>query len=141
MFWLYEEQEAYIRSIHYVLDTEFLPRQDLRFTREAFYKDYGNYPVSSRDGILLANQGGDLGAIGNEAVVTSGKGRAHGVEFYLQKKLTGAVFSGLPYTYGVSEFAGPEGRYISSAWDYRHLVSGLLGKMLPRNRVFGAKYR
>ncbi|MCJ8165104.1 TonB-dependent receptor [Pontibacter sp. E15-1] len=131
----------YIRSIHYVLGTEFLPRQDLRFTLEGFYKDYSNYPVSVRDGISLANQGGDFGAIGNEAVDTNGKGRAYGAEFYLQKKLTGTVFSVLSYTYVLSEFAGLDGRYVSSAWDYRHLVSGLLGKKLPRNWEFGAKYR
>ena len=131
----------YIRSIHYVAGTEFLPRQDLRFTLEGFYKDYSNYPVSLRDGISLANQGGDFGSIGNEAVGTNGKGRAYGLELYLQKKLTGTVFSVLSYTYVVSEFAGTDGRYVSSAWDYRHLVSGLLGKKLPRNWEFGAKFR
>ncbi|GGG28189.1 TonB-dependent receptor [Pontibacter amylolyticus] len=131
----------YIRSIHYVLGTEFLPREDLRFTVEGFYKDYSNYPVSLRDGISLANQGGDFGSIGNEAVSTTGKGRAYGAEFYVQKKLTGTVFGVLSYTYVVSEFAGTDGRYVSSAWDYRHLASGLLGKKLPRNWEFGAKYR
>ncbi|MEJ8804273.1 TonB-dependent receptor [Pontibacter sp. H249] len=131
----------YTRSIHYVLGTEFLPRPDLRFTLEGFYKGYSNYPVSLRDGISLANQGGDFGSIGNEAVSTTGKGRAYGAEFYLQKKLTGTVFSVFSYTYVVSEFAGLDGQYISSAWDYRHLVSGLLGKKLPRNWEFGAKYR
>jgi hypothetical protein len=131
----------YIQSIHYVLGTEFLPRPDLRFTLEGFYKDYSQYPVSIRDGISLANQGGDFGSIGNEAVNTDGKGRAYGLEFYLQKKLTSSVFSVLSYTYVVSEFAGTNGQYISSAWDYRHLVSGLLGKKLPRNWEFGTKYR
>ncbi|MDX5420456.1 MAG: TonB-dependent receptor, partial [Hymenobacteraceae bacterium] len=131
----------YIRSIHYVLGTEFLPRQDLRFTLEGFYKDYSNYQVSLRDGISLANQGGDFGSIGNESVRTDGKGRAYGLELYLQKKLTGSVFSVLSYTYVVSEFAGADGRYVSSSWDYRHLVSGLFGKKLPRNWEFGAKYR
>ncbi|NDK55384.1 TonB-dependent receptor [Pontibacter fetidus] len=135
------QQADYIKSIHYVLGTEFLPRQDLRFTLEGFYKDYSHYPVSVRDGISLANQGGDFGAIGNEAVTTTGQGRAYGAEFYVQKKLTGTVFSVLSYTYVVSEFAGLDGNYIASAWDYRHLVSGLVGKKLPRNWEFGAKYR
>ncbi|WP_238395834.1 TonB-dependent receptor plug domain-containing protein [Pontibacter pudoricolor] len=135
------KQADYTRSLHYVLGTEFLPRQDLRFTLEGFYKDYSNYPISIRDGISLANQGGDFGAIGNEAVSTTGKGRAYGAEIYLQKKLTGTVFSVVSYTYVVSEFAVLDGRYVSSAWDYRHLVSGLLGKKLPRNWEFGAKYR
>lgn len=74
-----------------------------------------------------------FGAIGNKAVVTTGKGRAYGAAFYLQKKLTCTVFAVVSYTYVISEFAGLDGRYVSSAWDYRHLVSGLLGKKLPRN--------
>ncbi|WP_187260669.1 TonB-dependent receptor [Pontibacter beigongshangensis] len=131
----------YTKSIHYVLGTEFLPRTDLRFTLEGFYKDYSNYPVSVRDGISLANQGGDFGSIGNENVRTNGDGRAYGMEFYVQKKLTGTVFSVLSYTYVVSEFAGSDGRFVSSSWDYRHLISGLVGKKLPKNWEVGAKYR
>ncbi|WP_439882747.1 TonB-dependent receptor [Pontibacter sp. MBLB2868] len=131
----------YIRSVHYVLGTEYLPRPDLRFTLEGFYKDYSNYPVSVRDGISLANQGSDFGSIGNEKVITNGDGRAYGMELYIQKKLTGTVFSVLSYTYVISEFAGADGQFVSSAWDYRHLVSGLLGKKLPRNWELGVKYR
>ncbi|WP_347158984.1 TonB-dependent receptor [Pontibacter chitinilyticus] len=131
----------YTQAIHYVLGTEYLPRPDLRFTLEGFYKDYNNYPVSVRDGISLANQGGDFGSIGNEAVRTTGDGRAYGLEFYMQKKLTESTFYVLSYTYVRSEFAGSDGRYISSAWDYRHLLSGLFGKKLCRNWELGAKYR
>lgn len=138
----YVNQSAdYIKSVHYVLGTEYLPRPDLRFTLEGFYKDYSQYPVSVRDGISLANQGGDFGSIGNEAVNTKGEGRAYGLEFYLQKKLTQSVFSVLSYTYVVSEFAGTNGKYLPSSWDYRHLLSGLFGKKLPKNWEFGAKYR
>ncbi|WP_242918624.1 TonB-dependent receptor [Pontibacter liquoris] len=135
------KQADYTRSVHYVIGTEFLPRLDLRFTLEGFYKKYSNYPVSVRDGISLANQGGEFGAIGNEAIGTNGKGRAYGAEFYLQKKLTNTVFGVLSYTYVVSKFAGLDEKYISSAWDNRHLVSGLLGKKLPRNWELGIKYR
>ncbi|MGV3641224.1 MAG: TonB-dependent receptor [Adhaeribacter sp.] len=134
-------QARYTRATHYVLGTEFLPVPDLRFTLEGFYKRYSHYPVSLRDGISLANQGGDFGSIGNEAVTTQGRGKAYGLEFYLQKKLTRSVFGVLSYTYVVSEFAGSDGRYLPSAWDYRHLVSGLLGKKLPRNWELGLKYR
>ncbi len=56
----------YIRSDHYVCGVEFLPTPSTRFTVESFYKRYANYPVSVRDGISLANQGGEFGAIGNE---------------------------------------------------------------------------
>lgn len=131
----------YTKSTHYVLGGEYLPKPDLRFTLEGFYKDYSNYPVSVRDGISLANQGGDFGSIGNEKVMTNGEGRAYGLEFYLQKKLTGSVFSVFSYTYVVSEFAGADGEFVSSAWDYRHLISGLLGKKFRKGWEAGMKYR
>jgi outer membrane receptor for ferrienterochelin and colicin len=131
----------YIRSVHYVAGTEFLPREDLRFTLEGFYKDYRNYPVSLRDGISLANQGGDFGAVGNEDVAGTGTGRAYGLEFYVQKKLTGSLFSVFSYTFVRSEFAGADGQYRPSAWDFRHLVSALLGKKFKRGWELGLKYR
>jgi outer membrane receptor for ferrienterochelin and colicin len=131
----------YIRSTHYVAGVEFLPRKDLRFTLEGFYKDYGNYPVSLRDGISVANQGGEFGAIGNEQVSSTGKGRAYGLEFYVQQKLTRKIFAVLSYTYVRSEFSGANGVLLPSAWDNRHLFSGLFGKKFKRGWELGLKYR
>src|SRR5690606_33098580 len=65
----------YIRAIHYTLGTQFVPRNDFRFTLEVFYKDYGNYPVSVANGISMANIGTDFSAVGNEAYTSIGKGR------------------------------------------------------------------
>ena len=51
---------SYIRADHYVAGLEWLPAPATRFTLEGFYKKYANYPVSVRDGISLANLGGDF---------------------------------------------------------------------------------
>ncbi|MCU0429198.1 MAG: TonB-dependent receptor [Cytophagaceae bacterium] len=131
----------YIRATHYVTGVEFLPRKDLRFTLEGFYKDYGNYPVSVRDGISLANQGGEFGAIGNEQVRSNGKGRAYGLEFYVQQKLIKSIFAVFSYTWVRSEFSGSDGKLLPSAWDNRHLISGLLGRKFKRGWEIGLKYR
>lgn len=131
----------YISSNHYVAGVEYLPQPSRRFTLEGFYKRYSNYPVSVRDGISLANQGGDFGSIGNEAVNSNGKGQAFGMEFLFQQKLTKNLFAVLSYTYVRSEFSGRSGKLVPSAWDNRHLVSGLLGRKFGKGWEMGLRYR
>ena len=77
-----------IISDHIAGGLEFLPTPSLRITVEGFYKFYSNYPVSIAKGISLANLGADFGAIGNEAVISSGKGKSYGAELFVQQKLT-----------------------------------------------------
>jgi hypothetical protein len=131
----------YVQSTHYVAGLEFSPRESTRFTLEGFYKDYQNYPVSTRDGISLANQGGDFGAIGNEDISSIGKGRAYGLEFFFQQKLTKNIFAVFSYTFVRSEFAGLDNRFVASAWDNRHLISAILGRKLGKGWEIGLKYR
>ncbi len=131
----------YIQSDHYVAGVEFLPNESLRFTLEGFYKAYNNYPVSLSRGISLANEGASFGAIGNEAVSSTGEGRSFGVEFFTQKKLTKSLFYVLAYTYYKSEFAGVDGVFVPSSWDNQHLVSALLGKKLKKGWELGLKFR
>jgi CarboxypepD_reg-like domain/TonB-dependent Receptor Plug Domain len=130
-----------IRSIHYVLGLEFLPSNTTRFTFETFYKKYGQYPVSIRDGISLANEGGDYSVVGNEAVSSTGKGKAYGIEFFAQQKLTKRFFGIVSYTLFKSVFSGLNGVYVPSAWDNRQLLSFTLGYKLPKNYELGLKFR
>ena len=135
------KNSEYIASNHYVGGIEYLPKEDLRFTMEGFYKKYSQYPVSLLTGISLANQGGEFGAIGNEAVTSDGRGEAYGFEIYAQQKLTGSVFAVVSYTFVRSRFSGVSGQLIPSAWDNRHLVSLIFGKKLGRGWELGLKYR
>ncbi|MFN8319828.1 MAG: TonB-dependent receptor [Saprospiraceae bacterium] len=135
------KNSKYIASTHYVAGVEYLPKEDLRFTVEGFYKKYDRYPVSLLTGISLANQGGEFGAIGNEAITSTGKGEAYGFEVYGQQKLTGSLFAVVSYTFVRSKFSGVNGLSIPSAWDNRHLVSLILGKKLGRGWELGLKYR
>ncbi|QHL87375.1 TonB-dependent receptor plug domain-containing protein [Nibribacter ruber] len=132
----------YIRATHYVAGVEFLPGIANRITVEGFYKRYAHYPVSLRDGVSLANQGIEFGAIGNEAVASVGKGRAYGAEFFFQQKLTRGLYGLFSYTLVRSEFTGlNDENYVASAWDNRHLVSALLGWQFGKNWELGGKYR
>lgn len=134
------KSNKYIRSDHLVAGLEFIPTPTTRITLEGFSKVYNNYPISIRDGISLANQGGNFGAIGNEAVTSTGKGRSRGVEFFVQQKLTRNFFGVLSYTYFKSEFTGKDGKYIASAWDNQNLVSTQLGYKFKRGWELGLKW-
>ena len=138
---LANQASQYIRADHYVAGLEWLPAPATRFTLEGFYKKYANYPVSQRDGISLANLGGDFAALGNEAVTSTGQGRAYGVEFFFQQKFTKKFFAVVSLTAFRSEFTGRDGVYRPSAWDTRYLASALLGRRFGRGWELGLKYR
>lgn len=131
----------YIRSTHYVAGLEYIPDNALRFTVEGFYKKYSNYPVSLIDGVSLANKGTEFGSVGNEPLLQNGKGRAYGVEFFAQKKLTKRFFGIMSYTYYRSEFTGLSGSYIPASWDNHHLLSLTMGYKFGRNWELGLKFR
>lgn len=138
---LVNKGNRYVGATHYVAGLEFIPAPATRFTVEGFWKQYDHYPVSVRNGISLANLGGDFTALGNEAVTSTGKGRAFGGEFFFQQKLTKNLFAVVSYTLFKSEFTGADGKYKPTAWDTRHLLSVLLGYKLGRGWEVGAKYR
>ena len=126
------KDNSYIGSDHYVTGLEYLPTRGTRFTLEGFWKNYFDYPVSLRDGISLANIGGGFGSIGNERVLSTGDGRAYGIEFLFQQKLVKNIFTTFSYTFVRSEFSGLDNVLIPSSWDSRHLVSAIFGwKFLP----------
>jgi hypothetical protein len=131
----------YIQSIHYVLGTQFLPRNDLRFTFETFYKQYHQYPVSLTNGTSLANQGAEYASVGSEPLASVGDGETYGFEVFVQQKLVKNLFYVGSYSYLVSKFSGLDERLISSSWDNRHLLSLTLGYKLKRNWDLGLKYR
>ena len=131
----------YLRNDHYVAGIEYLPENTLRFTLEAFYKLYANVPVSVRDGISLSNLGNDFNVLGNEAVITNGKGKTYGVEFFAQKKLTENFFGILSYTYYRSRYSATNNKLIPSSWDNQHLLSLIWGYKFPRNWELGLKFR
>ncbi|MBY0479029.1 MAG: TonB-dependent receptor [Chitinophagaceae bacterium] len=138
---LLNKNAKYLRSNHYTTGFEFLPNDGLRFTLEGFYKQYSNVPVSQRTGISLSNLGTDFTLLGNEAVNTNGKGKAYGIEFFAQKKLTKKFFGILSYTFYRSLYSGADEKMIASSWDNQHLLSVTWGYKFARNWELGLKFR
>lgn len=140
---LVNKDAEYIQSNHYVLGTQFLPNDGLRITVEGFFKTYANYPVSLVNGLSLANQGQEFGAIGNEPVASIGEGITYGAEVFVQQKLVKNIFYVVSYTYVRSLFSGLDDELIPSAWDAQHLLSGTLGWKFGKKKDWqlGLKYR
>lgn len=131
----------YTNAIHYTIGTEYVPKNDLRLTFEAFYKDYRNYPVSLTNGISYANIGTDYSAVGGEPYISTGKGRVYGLEAYIQQKLVENLFYVASATLYKSEFAGIDGKFRSSTWDYGFVLSSTFGYKFKNNWDVGVKYR
>jgi hypothetical protein len=91
--------------------------------------------------VSLANEGGDYGVVGDEAVRSTGQGRAYGMEFFLQQKLFKGFYGWIAYTYVRSEFRDRNGIFIPSAWDQRNILNILLGRKMKRNWEVGVKLR
>lgn len=135
------QASQYLKSDHYVAGLEYLPNDGLRLTTELFYKKYSNVPVSLRNGIALSNLGSDFNVLGNEAVSTTGKGKAYGLEMFAQKKLSKRFFGILSYTFYRSLYSGIDNKMVSSSWDNKHLLSVTWGYKFPHNWELGLKFR
>ena len=131
----------YTMSDHIVGGIEFNWSESSRLTLELFNKKYTNYPVSVLDGVSLANKGGDFEVLGNEEILTIGKGKSYGLEFLYQQKLKNNFYGILSYTFFYSKFSGLNDRYIPSVWDNRHILSFTGGYKLKKNWELSAKIR
>ncbi|MPM05912.1 hypothetical protein SDC9_52207 [bioreactor metagenome] len=136
-----ENKLSPISIIHYIAGAEFIPNDDSKLTMEVFFKDYNKYPVSLRDSVSLANKGGDFGVVGDEPVVSSGGGRAYGMEFQYRRKVVDKINILLTYTFVRSEFSGLNGEYIPSAWDARHIINILGTKNFRKHWTAGFRWK
>jgi hypothetical protein len=96
-------QLRHVRADQYIVGIERMLRDDVRFRVEGFAKVYSDYPASlDRPYLVLANTGGGYGgseegfaSYGLDRLVSLGKGRAAGIEFLIQKKLSDIPLYGL----------------------------------------------
>jgi len=132
---------SYIISDHLIGGLEILTGIDTRIVVEAFYKRYDNYPFSVTDSISIATKGGDFGTIGDEEVVSTGKGRAYGFEISGRYRLFTDLTGIYSYTFVRSEFENAFGDYIPSSWDSKHILTLTMSKPLKNNWQIGTKWR
>lgn len=117
------ERLKHIISNQAIAGVEFRPGENSRFNLEGFFKKYWNYPLSVVDGMSIAGKGTDYGQIGDEEIVSSGKGRAYGIEFTGKIVHMNRLNAAITYTLFRSEFTDSEGTFRPSNWDTRHMVN------------------
>ena len=138
---LINKNSKYTQSDHLVIGLEYINSESSRFTIELFDKRYSNYPVSSTDMVSLANKGGDFEVLGNEKILTIGKGKSYGMELLYQQKLKNNFYGILSYTFFYSKFSGIDKIYLPSVWDNRNLFSFTGGYKLKKNWEISSKLR
>jgi hypothetical protein len=132
---------TYIQADHAVLGLEYLPFTNTKISLEGFYKIYDNYPFLTRDSVSLANLGSDFGVIGNDPAVPLSGGRAYGLEFLIQQKLTKGFYGIMAVTLVKSEFEDKNGKLRPSAWDNGQIVTLTAGKKFKGDWEVGARFR
>ncbi len=124
-----------------VAGLEWQPSRTNKISLEGFYKQYGNYPFSVRDGIAISSLAADFGIFGDEEVTSDGSGRAYGMEFLVREQGLENFNLLMSYTYVRSEYKDLSGNYVPAAWDNRHILILTALRKLPRNWDIGLKWR
>jgi outer membrane receptor for ferrienterochelin and colicin len=135
------EEVRYTGSNQTAVGLEFNPNKEAKFTLETFYKGYDHYAISVADGVSMASKGTEYGQVGDEAIVSNGKGRAYGAEFLFKLRDNKRVNVSTSYTLFWSEFTDAAGSYRPSAWDVRHVFNLLGSYKFGNNLTLGMRWR
>ena len=135
------EKLKYIISNQAIAGFEYRPAEKIRLSVEGFYKQYLQYPLSVLEGISIASQGGDFGQIGDEEIISTGKGRAYGFEILFKIMEMENLNVTSTYTYFRSEFTDKNEVYRSSSWDTKHLFNLIASYKLPKNWNIATRWR
>jgi hypothetical protein len=110
---------APMRADHYVAGLSYLPSSSVRATVEVYEKRYSDYPVALQyPQISLASAGDDYGPSYFLLPMTSaGRGRARGVEFFVEKKLISRLYGQMNFSVSQAQHAALDGILRPGAFD------------------------
>ncbi|MEE4258780.1 MAG: TonB-dependent receptor [Bacteroidales bacterium] len=132
---------SYIRSDQIIGGIEYSLNESVLFTLEGFGKFYDNYPVSMIDSLSLATKGGNYGIVGDEPVLSIGKGKAYGVELSNRTRIGNKLSLIASLTLFRTLIKDKYNEYVPASWDnqYVFIVTGSYN--FKRNWTAGAKFR
>ena len=136
-----KDRLRYIMSNQAVFGAEYHPGEYLRFSVEGFYKSYSAYPISEVEGVSLASKGTEYGQVGAEAVLSTGLGRAYGVEVVARLLPWNEFSATATYTLFRSEFTDKSGVYRPSSWDAGQMINLLGSYRLGKSWYLSASWR
>jgi hypothetical protein len=136
-----------------ILGWDYLIRKDYRFAIETFYKNYSNLPTgiipNVTDYIVINNTGGSYGgqeddfqSFGYFDMVSTGKGKAYGLELIVQKKYSKTpFFSQISLSLIKSENTAGNGITYPNSYDQRFILNINGGYILNSKWEFSGKFR
>lgn len=135
------ENLRYTISNQAIAGFEYRPMGNMKLSMEAFYKHYDYYPLSVADGMSIASKGTEFGQIGDEEIISRGKGRAYGVEILYKIMEMKKLNLTATYTFFRSEFTNSAGIYIPSSWDTKHLFNLISSYKFRNNWYLAIRWR
>ena len=122
------------RADHYVSGLAYQASPSLRITLEAYRKDYGDYPTALQfPQLSLANVGDTFNVRDILFPLTSaGRGRAQGVELFVEKKFTDKWYGQANLAFSRSRQAGLDGVLRPSSFDYPRIFNTVGGYRFNR---------
>ena len=135
------EQLKYIISNQAIAGFEYRPVDNMRLSVEGFYKQYSHYPFSVIEGVSIASKGADYGQVGDEEIISTGKGKAYGVEFLFKIVELKNLNLTSTYTYFRSEFTDKNNIYRPSSWDTRHMLNLISSYKFKKNWNIAMRWR
>ena len=129
------------RSQHLVTGITYIPTASLRFTVEAYQKDYKDYPVSTQFPALSLASTGDTFQIRDVLfpLTSAGRGRARGIEFFAEKKWGSRWFGNANLSLSQSRQGGLDGILRPSTFDFPVIFNSVGGYRLNKKWEFSAR--
>ncbi len=129
------------RADHWVTGLSYIVNPTLRFTVEGYNKVYKDYPVSSQFGALSLANVGDTFAVRDIIfpLTSAGRGKARGIEFFVEKKFTNKWFGQANYSMSRSRQGGLDGIQRPSTFDYPRVFNFVGGYKLNSKWEFSLR--
>ncbi len=117
------------------LGFEWRPADAWLLSLDGFHRSYRDMPYSRQQPWLpLAAAGSYFGYRDLGLILSGGEGRAYGLEFLAQKKLSGKTYGTFSYAWSLNRYRTPLGEWETGPFDRRHMATVILG-WLPSNRL------
>jgi outer membrane receptor for ferrienterochelin and colicin len=146
LLWLvtYDQNKnlKHIKTEQSVAGIEYYPVEDIKITVEYYDKKYSDYPGSIiNPQVTYANAGAEYQTLGLEPLLSASNGYARGIEFFLHKKLSSKLYGMFNYSFSKIRFMSLDGIERPSSFDYRNVLTVILGYKFLDNLEVSAKYR
>ena len=132
-----------IRCDHYIAGIEHFFSSEIKASVEVYEKRYKDYPVSvDQPTFILIDGGSDFGPNIFGEYTSVGKGYVSGVDFSLEKKLSGnGIYGMINYSYSKSGFTALAGDEKPGAFDPTHQLTLIAGYQVADDWLIGLKFK